>query len=165
MFFSYTDKNETIKSFFFSSRRRHTRLPGDWSSDVCSSDLTATGPSRARFWFGGFADGDGRFAGSGSRRLLGRFLCGRPDQAPGLTFYCLAEFLDVMTGGSEIVDRDFQFFRGRPQILERDLDVIVLSQARADFLDVVERMRERAVGRSHVRDMFAEQFHLTEGLV
>src|SRR5256885_6181416 len=26
--------------FFFSSRRRHTRLQGDWSSDVCSSDLT-----------------------------------------------------------------------------------------------------------------------------
>src|SRR6267142_4204267 len=26
-------------SFFFSSRRRHTRLTCDWSSDVCSSDL------------------------------------------------------------------------------------------------------------------------------
>src|SRR5690625_6349618 len=24
---------------FFSSRRRHTRWPRDWSSDVCSSDL------------------------------------------------------------------------------------------------------------------------------
>src|SRR2546426_5583487 len=30
--------------FFFSSRRRHTRLQGDWSSDVCSSDL---GPLQA----------------------------------------------------------------------------------------------------------------------
>src|SRR5256885_2035797 len=27
--------------FFFSSRRRHTRLQGDWSSDVCSSDLSS----------------------------------------------------------------------------------------------------------------------------
>src|SRR6266568_7722775 len=27
--------------FFFSSRRRHTRWNCDWSSDVCSSDLTA----------------------------------------------------------------------------------------------------------------------------
>src|SRR2546426_4230101 len=27
--------------FFFSSRRRHTILQGDWSSDVCSSDLRA----------------------------------------------------------------------------------------------------------------------------
>src|SRR5437762_7996192 len=29
--------------FFFSSRRRHTRYIGDWSSDVCSSDLLITG--------------------------------------------------------------------------------------------------------------------------
>src|SRR5688500_19397412 len=29
--------------FFFSSRRRHTRLQGDWSSDVCSSDLLFIG--------------------------------------------------------------------------------------------------------------------------
>src|SRR5215208_4214372 len=28
-----------ILIFFFSSRRRHTRWPRDWSSDVCSSDL------------------------------------------------------------------------------------------------------------------------------
>src|SRR5688500_20191943 len=30
-------------TFFFSSRRRHTRLQGDWSSDVCSSDLVWLG--------------------------------------------------------------------------------------------------------------------------
>src|SRR5713101_5794809 len=29
----------TVWFFFFSSRRRHTRLTCDWSSDVCSSDL------------------------------------------------------------------------------------------------------------------------------
>src|SRR5262249_58688559 len=29
--------------FFFSSRRRHTRLVSDWSSDVCSSDLAVGG--------------------------------------------------------------------------------------------------------------------------
>src|SRR5256885_9512820 len=29
----------TLIYFFFSSRRRHTRLQGEWSSDVCSSDL------------------------------------------------------------------------------------------------------------------------------
>src|SRR5438046_9001043 len=28
-----------VSDFFFSSRRRHTRLVSDWSSDVCSSDL------------------------------------------------------------------------------------------------------------------------------
>src|SRR5256885_16431357 len=32
----------TVFFFFFSSRRRHTRLQGDWSSDVCSSDLAGT---------------------------------------------------------------------------------------------------------------------------
>src|SRR5207302_6218475 len=31
----------SIHSFFFSSRRRHTRFSRDWSSDVCSSDLVA----------------------------------------------------------------------------------------------------------------------------
>src|SRR5437762_14337081 len=37
--------------FFFSSRRRHTRYIGDWSSDVCSSDLESAfsqaGPPRS----------------------------------------------------------------------------------------------------------------------
>src|SRR5438045_4663211 len=33
-------------SFFFSSRRRHTRCLSDWSSDVCSSDLA--GAARVR---------------------------------------------------------------------------------------------------------------------
>src|SRR5688500_19222788 len=30
-----------LMRYFFSSRRRHTSLQGDWSSDVCSSDLLA----------------------------------------------------------------------------------------------------------------------------
>src|SRR3712207_5079082 len=30
----------SVLFFFFSSRRRHTRYWRDWSSDVCSSDLT-----------------------------------------------------------------------------------------------------------------------------
>src|SRR2546421_6615949 len=33
--------------FFFSSRRRHTRSDRDWSSDVCSSDLTGGTPFKA----------------------------------------------------------------------------------------------------------------------
>src|SRR6266702_5095938 len=33
-----------LSVFCFSSRRRHTRWPRDWSSDVCSSDLTPTPP-------------------------------------------------------------------------------------------------------------------------
>src|SRR5256885_7392273 len=34
---------DVVGVFFFSSRRRHTRLQGDWSSDVCSSDLRRIG--------------------------------------------------------------------------------------------------------------------------
>src|SRR5256885_2823497 len=34
-----TAEIQLVTFFFFSSRRRHTRLQGDWSSDVCSSDL------------------------------------------------------------------------------------------------------------------------------
>src|SRR5690606_39974543 len=33
---------DPISIFFFSSRRRHTRFSRDWSSDVCSSDLSCT---------------------------------------------------------------------------------------------------------------------------
>src|SRR5215510_6534716 len=46
MFDRYTFDNFLLKDpdritlfVFFSSRRRHTRWPRDWSSDVCSSDL------------------------------------------------------------------------------------------------------------------------------
>src|SRR5438094_2875749 len=34
-------RDRALLCFFFSSRRRHTRSYGDWSSDVCSSDLVA----------------------------------------------------------------------------------------------------------------------------
>src|SRR6266536_4102687 len=40
MTYVYTE-HEILFSFFFSSRRRHTRSTRDWSSDVCSSDLAA----------------------------------------------------------------------------------------------------------------------------
>src|SRR5256885_7925921 len=53
-----------IYFFFFSSRRRHTRLQGDWSSDVCSSDLVYSQIVRVDlhvnlFGFGEDGDGDG----------------------------------------------------------------------------------------------------------
>src|SRR2546430_8614693 len=35
-----------MMSFFFSSRRRHTRFDCDWSSDVCSSDLEVVPPAQ-----------------------------------------------------------------------------------------------------------------------
>src|SRR5437868_7094647 len=36
-------QEKLVRYFFFSSRRRHTRSKRDWSSDVCSSDLTGYG--------------------------------------------------------------------------------------------------------------------------
>src|SRR5438093_4870424 len=38
----------TSMFFFFSSRRWHTRLVSDWSSDVCSSDLRGRAGELAR---------------------------------------------------------------------------------------------------------------------
>src|SRR5215510_623737 len=43
---------EVTHFFFFSSRRRHTSWPRDWSSDVCSSDLS-TGRRAPYPWFSG----------------------------------------------------------------------------------------------------------------
>src|SRR2546428_13526828 len=37
-----------MRSFFFSSRRRHTISDRDWSSDVCSSDLLLEFDRRSR---------------------------------------------------------------------------------------------------------------------
>src|SRR2546428_8591034 len=42
--------------FFFSSRRRHTRSDRDWSSDVCSSDLSDMDSLRVKLTYGGPQD-------------------------------------------------------------------------------------------------------------
>src|SRR5690606_28130819 len=48
--------------FFFSSRRRHTRFSRDWSSDVCSSDLS-TGLTDLDKIIGGFQKGNSYILG------------------------------------------------------------------------------------------------------
>src|SRR5207249_2728695 len=53
--------------FFFSSRRRHTRSKRDWSSDVCSSDLT---PGRE---FPGLGDVVRELVGAGMRVSIDSF--------------------------------------------------------------------------------------------
>src|SRR5207237_6425189 len=65
--------------FFFSSRRRHTRFKCDWSSDVCSSDLSAAGSGRAKT-----TDSPARRrAGGFGRAMRGRQTAGGPLAAPG----------------------------------------------------------------------------------
>src|SRR5437762_11618836 len=49
--------------FFFSSRRRHTRYIGDWSSDVCSSDLISG-------WVRNYSDGSVEVLAQGTREQL-----------------------------------------------------------------------------------------------
>src|SRR5262249_58433147 len=58
--------------FFFPSRRRHTRLVSDWSSDVCSSDLRPTPSSRT-----GLAAGD-------TTRTCAQRRRGRPGRLRGI---------------------------------------------------------------------------------
>src|SRR5215217_2213245 len=58
--------------FFFSSRRRHTRYWRDWSSDVCSSDLTIR---RAQI-----VEGDGAEPGIGNIRRDRGGAVGRTDR-------------------------------------------------------------------------------------
>src|SRR5436189_2414455 len=54
--------------FFFSSRRRHRRYIGDWSSDVCSSDLVEL--CRAPFGpLGAYSDRIGRDPHSRTTRV------------------------------------------------------------------------------------------------
>src|SRR5438046_3338946 len=56
--------------FFFSSRRRHTSLVSDWSSDVCSSDLSQPlsdrgAPSTLDILVGNAKEGEAYFNGAG----------------------------------------------------------------------------------------------------
>src|ERR1039457_3188932 len=65
-------------SFFFSSRRRHTRLQGDWSSDVCSSDLCRHQEDRCQK--GGGEEGGEE--GCASQEIGGEESCAKED-GPG----------------------------------------------------------------------------------
>src|SRR5205807_4046089 len=74
--------------FFFSSRRRHTRLQGDWSSDVCSSDL-----SESRRPLGGMAAG----SEAATRRLASRHRGSGP-QGGGDAYDFSAQCADACSG-------------------------------------------------------------------
>src|SRR5256885_13416021 len=74
--------------FFFSSRRRHTRLQGDWSSDVCSSDLHNLKSERVpktRQKAGGrpVSSGEAGMNGAGFSAIARVRLCGAPPTPTG----------------------------------------------------------------------------------
>src|SRR5256885_12523484 len=100
----------TYVFFFFSSRRRHTRLQGDWSSDVCSSDLLA---------LTAMLDGDGFFARNAAAATPElNPLLPRPEHFPAKAKSCI--FLFMYGGGSE--ERrvgEKGRFRGAPDHLKK----------------------------------------------
>src|SRR5690606_39596693 len=66
-----------ISFFFFSSRRRHTRFSRDWSSDVCSSDLSRRCPQTSVPQIGRKSDSHSTAQQKGSRGTLRRQEIGR----------------------------------------------------------------------------------------
>src|SRR6266478_7679352 len=88
--------------FFFSSRRRHTRFDCDWSSDVCSSDLTKLADPKAakqRFQYRPFAGGGGAVIDDlrGTRSVAG----GREPFSPG---QCAHGFVFSEAGDNSHID-------------------------------------------------------------
>src|SRR5256884_5852646 len=70
---------EGLFSFFFSSRRRHTRCSRDWSSDVCSSDLVTQAITDGRYvgWVAELDAESGEIVGGAGLQL--RELLPRPN--------------------------------------------------------------------------------------
>src|SRR5437016_8529854 len=103
LFFSYFGALLVdVAFFFFSSRRRHTRLVSDWSSDVCSSDLCRA----ARFPF---------------RRAI------RPTARPRRRSRCSSSHCGTAAGSTEALQRRV----ARTLFLSRGLFGALWSRARA----------------------------------
>src|SRR5262249_45486036 len=71
-------RSRSHPDFFFSSRRRHTRLVSDWSSDECSSDLSITlrpGDARRRVMLSARSIVQATFRGMGKHRIGKCALC------------------------------------------------------------------------------------------
>src|SRR5207245_5410457 len=71
---------DVVCVFFFSSRRRHTRCYRDWSSDVCSSDLT---PVSAGVFGEGVCSMELFFERSRIRQIFGRLLVEQANELLG----------------------------------------------------------------------------------
>src|SRR6266516_6466933 len=90
-----------IFCFFFSSRRRHTSSYGDWSSDVCSSDLLsahdfARAAGTPLFWL----VIAGIVVALVYGRRIGAWFGGAPLAAAGLLGACAAVAVGVLVNDS-----------------------------------------------------------------
>src|SRR6266581_9645196 len=93
--------------FFFSSRRRHTRWTGDWSSDVCSSDLALQRLRRA-------GESDRRAVGAG--RVVRRF-CGQVQRVDRLRGWMSEKIRDIINA---LLMLQFGFFSRKRQFPEAE---------------------------------------------
>src|SRR6266480_908921 len=148
-------------SFFFSSRRRHTRLTCDWSSDVCSSDL---GHEKGAFT-GALKQKAGRVeeADGGTIFLDEIGDMSRPLQAKLLRFLEDGTFTRV--GGNQELRVDVRLIAAT----NRDIiDAIRQNYFREDLyhrLNVVQfrppALRERADDIAVLAEHFLKQFRIT----
>src|SRR5256885_4342257 len=101
-----------LSFFFFSSRRRHTRLQGDWSSDVCSSDLS---------WLRWMVELDNPFAASNKAAFIVRQL----QIQPGM------KVLDAGCGPGRVTLPLARAVGAQGQVLAVDLQPAMLEQVAA----------------------------------
>src|SRR5437868_4722662 len=87
-------------TFFFSSRRRHTISKRDWSSDVCSSDLSDEDFARVPFRKPAEDSEETRYL-QDRRSALGGYLPVRRKEAPPLVLPPLEAFAPVLEGTGE----------------------------------------------------------------
>src|SRR5713226_9709126 len=132
-------------SFFFSSRIRHTRWTGDWSSDVCSSDLWAAGDVTGGLQFTHVADYMARIVvqnaltpvkAKASYRVVPWVTYTDPEVARvGMTE------ADATAGGArvEVYRSDFA-----------DLDRVIVDGTTAGFAKIVTRRDGRILGATIV---------------
>src|SRR5256885_7549796 len=135
-----------VWSIFFTSRRRHTRLQGDWSSDVCSSDL-----SRRRLQLGEIGHGPDaeRALRAGHRREVDVGLVDALadplvlDRPAALVRHALLVELVVVEGA--VVGNDEQardaVVRGGPQRRDAHQEIAVAEDPRHHPAAVLERER------------------------
>src|SRR6266508_5755067 len=96
--------------FFFSSRRRHTRWPRDWSSDVCSSDLAARAERRENLVGTEANSGNQRHLGSSPAAQSSTTVIGAPSASPEIRLTSIRLPLEITSywrsgDGSETLKR------------------------------------------------------------